>query len=133
MCTDGAVRDQTGRTVTRRDANYLHEVVFIRFLTHREELDRAIDWQVGGFEGLAWLTTRGCVGICQHVADSDHRFFEGERFEAAAGTAKLTANAPAAIPTIHPSNVRRVLPGDAVLSEVEMCFMADKGLLVEEQ
>src|SRR6266550_970810 len=52
---------------------------------------------------------------------------------AAAGTAKLSANALAAIPTIQPNSVRRLLPGDAVLSDVEMCFMADKGLLVEEE
>src|SRR5438105_15943670 len=69
---------------------------------------------------------------------------------AAAGTAKLTANAPAAMPTIHLSRVRRLarcgwggspgggdgsagLPGDAVLSRFKVCFMADKGLLIEEQ
>ena len=62
---------------------------------------------------------------------------------AAAGTAKLTANALAAMPTIQPSSVRRLtpggaswstpLPGDAVLSGFKVCFMADKGLLVEEQ
>src|SRR5216683_732382 len=88
MCTDGAVRDQTGRTVTRRDANYLHEVVFIRFLTHREELDRAIDWQVSRFEGLAWLTTGRRIDIGERVADGDDGFFEGERFERRGGHAE---------------------------------------------
>lgn len=40
---DGAVRNQTGHTVTWRDANHLHEIVLICFLAHREELDRTID------------------------------------------------------------------------------------------
>ena len=40
---DGAVRNQTGHSVTWRDANHLHEIVLICFLAHRQELDRAID------------------------------------------------------------------------------------------
>src|SRR2546422_1008930 len=66
---------------------------------------------------------------------------------AAAGTAKLTANAPAAMPTIQPSSVRRLRSGcvttaspasprspwDAVVSGFKVCFMANEGLLVEQQ
>ena len=71
MRTDGAVRDQTGHAVTGRDAHHLYEVVFIAFLPHREELDRAVDWQVSRFEGLAWLTSGGGVGIREDVADGE--------------------------------------------------------------